>query len=75
MMIASHKKSLLQNMQDSFFIVCLSVISLSNTSEEGNNLLECDSTEFPQVLRTWGNSSKFDEARLKSKHGGSMGGA
>ena len=31
---------------------------------------------FPQVLRTWGGSSKFDveEGGLKSIHGGSMGG-
>ena len=59
MMIASHKKSLLQNMQDSFFIVCLSVISLSNTSEEGNNLLECDSTEFPTGVANMGELLKI----------------
>ena len=28
---------------------------------------------FPQVLRAWGESSKFDGGGLKSKHGGSMG--
>ena len=59
MMIASHKKSLLQNMQDSFFIVCLSVISLSNTSEEGNNLLECDSTGFPTGVANMGELLKI----------------
>ena len=32
--------------------------------------------DFPQVLQTWGGSSKFDgRGKLKSKHGGSMEGA
>ena len=45
-MIASKKKSLLQNVSDYFFIaqfVC--VTSLCHTSEEGKNLLEYDSKE------------------------------
>ena len=45
-MIASKKKSLLQNIYDySYCTVCLIVTSLSHTSEEGKNLLEYDSKE------------------------------
>ena len=38
-----------------------------------NNMLKDDIQGFPQVLRTWGGSSKFDGVGLKSIHEGAWG--